>query len=642
MANTLHHRGPDDGGSWADDKSGIAFGFRRLSIVDLSPAGHQPMDSHSERYVLVFNGEIYNAPVLREELRRRNTITFRGHSDTEVMLACFDAWGIAPSVVRFNGMFAFAVWDRQERLLYLYRDRFGEKPLYYGWAGSTLLFGSELKALRAYPEFQPEIDRDALALLLRHNCIPAPYSIYKSVRKLPPATFLRISEKSGSDGDPEPYWSVASVVESGLSNPLLLNPQEIIEQLDSVLRDSVRMRMLADVPLGAFLSGGIDSSTVVALMQAQSSRPIRTFSIGLEESGYNEAADAKSVAAHLQTDHTEFYVTPAEALAVIPRLPSLYDEPFADSSQVPTFLVAQLARQYVTVGLSGDGGDEVFGGYNRYTWIRRIWKAIGWAPEAVRKAASAAIAAISPGGWDDVFNRFSPVLPRAFRQRMPGDRMHKMAGIMAASSPHTMYEMLCSHWLSPTRVVLDSHEPETKLNKSNHHSDAIDLTARMMCLDATTYLPDDILTKLDRASMAASLEARVPLLDPNLVEFAWRIPLSMKIRDGQGKWILRQLLYRYVPGKLVDRAKMGFGIPLDVWLRGALRNWAESLLDERRLKSEGFLDPAPIREKWTEHLSGRHNWQYHLWDILMFQAWLEETRSDRSDLERAAGVVAAA
>jgi asparagine synthase (glutamine-hydrolysing) len=626
MVNTLHHRGPDDDGHWADNEAGIAFGFRRLSIVDLSPAGHQPMVSRSGRYVLVFNGEIYNAEDLRDELGHKDVLQFRGHSDTEVMLACFDAWDVTPSVARFNGMFAFVVWDRREHLLYLFRDRLGEKPLYYCWMGATLIFGSELKALRAHPEFQPEIDRDALTLLLRHNCIPAPYSIYKSVQKLPAASFLCVSATSGLNVNPVPYWSMKEVVDAGLRAPLLLGERETVEQLDSVLRKSVKMRMLGDVPIGAFLSGGIDSSMVVALMQAQSSRSVRTFSIGFEESGYNEAAEAKSVASYLRTDHTELYVTAAEAVAVIPRLPYLYDEPFADSSQIPTFLVAQLARQSVTVCLSGDGGDEVFGGYNRYSWISRIWKTIGWMPESLRKAASSAITSISSDRWERALSSLGPALPSGLKQRMPGDRVHKLACIMGASSPQMMYKMLCSHWLKPERIVVNSNEPKTRLTEANQSSDLTDLTAQMMYLDTITYLTDDILTKLDRATMAVSLEARVPLLDHELVEFAWRIPLSLKICGGQGKHILRQVLYRYIPRKVVERPKMGFGIPLGSWLRGALRDWAESLLDATRLKNEGYFSPEPIREKWKEHLSGTRNWQHHLWDILMFQAWLEETK----------------
>jgi asparagine synthase (glutamine-hydrolysing) len=415
------------------------------------------------------------------------------------------------------------------------------------------------------------------------------------------------------------------VVEAGIDKPLVLDQREMIERLDSVLRDSVKLRMLADVPLGAFLSGGIDSSAIVALMQAQSTRPVRTFTIGLEEPGYNEAADAKSVATYLHTDHMEFYVTPAEALAVIPRLPCLYDEPFADSSQIPTFLVAQLARQHVTVGVSGDGGDEVFGGYNRYTWPGRIWKSIGWMPEPLRSIASTAIRAISPKTWDKAFSKLNFVLPAAFRQRMPGDRLHKMASILAATDPQTMYRTLCSHWLVPESVVLNSVEPQTVLS-SNHRTPLISFTAEMMYLDAMTYLPNDILTKLDRATMAVGLEARLPYLDHHVVEFAWRIPASTKIRHGQGKWILRQVLYRYIPKELDERPKMGFGIPLDSWLRGPLCDWAESLLDASRLRSEGFFNPEPIREKWEEHLSGKRNWQYHLWDVLMFQAWLEQNR----------------
>jgi asparagine synthase (glutamine-hydrolysing) len=622
MAQTLRHRGPDDSGAWADAAFGIALGFRRLSIIDLSPAGHQPMQSASGRYTIVFNGEIYNYSDLRNELDR----PWRGHSDTEVMLAGFEEWGVEATVRRLNGMFAFALWDAQERTLFLSRDRLGEKPLYYGWLGGTFLFASELKALRAHPAFQADLDRDALALSLRHNCIPAPYSIYRNVRKLPPATLLKV--KAGDrDSQPVPYWSLREAAERGVREPFTGSDAEALEQLDRLLRDAVRIRMISDVPLGAFLSGGIDSSTIVALMQVQSDRPVRTFSIGLREASYNEAADAQAVARHLGTEHTEFYVTPAEALAVIPHLPEYYDEPFADSSQIPTSLVARLARQYVTVGLSGDGGDEFFGGYNRYTWTRKLWKNIGWLPGPLRRGMAGAVSSVSPQAWDSFFSAAGPVLPRSFRQRTPGDRLHKLAGALGSSDIAAMYISFASHWTEPDRLVLGATEPPTLLTRAADRPVLSDPIQQMMYFDAMTYLPDDILVKVDRATMAHSLEGRIPFLDHRLVEFAWTLPLPMKVRDGQGKWLLRQLLYRHVPPALVDRPKFGFGIPIDSWLRNDLRDWAEALLDESRLRREGFFNPAPIREKWAEHLSGRRNWQHHLWDVLMFQSWLEHTHA---------------
>ena len=625
MTKTLVHRGPDHGDVWVDSEAGIALGHRRLSILDLSPQGHQPMISNSGRYVIAFNGEIYNHRKLRKELEKENAApAWKGHSDTEVMLAAFDMWGVEDSLPRLNGMFAFGLWDRQEHILHLSRDRFGEKPLYYGWMGDAFLFGSELKALKAHPAWRGEVDRGALALFMRHNYIPAPYSIYHGIFKLLPSHLLSLPWRGRRRElpQPRPYWSAREVVEEGVRHPFAGNDVEAIESLNGLLRDAVAMRMEADVPLGAFLSGGIDSSTVVALMQAQSVRPVRTFSIGFHEAGYNEAEHAKLVARHLGTEHTEFYVTPEEAMAVIPRLPSLYDEPFADSSQIPTFLVSKMTRCHVTVALSGDAGDELFGGYNRYSWGREIWNKIGWMPKPARAAMASGITVIPPQGWDKLLEMIGPVLPRRLRATVPGDKLHKLAGILACLSPEEMYRGLVSHWL-PESVVLGASEPPTALTDHAQWADVSNFTQSMMFFDLVSYLPDDILVKVDRASMGVSLEARVPLLDHRVVEFAWRLPLTMKIRDGQDKWILRQVLYKYVPKDLIERPKMGFGVPIDAWLRGPLRDWSENLLDEARLKREGFFEAEPIRVKWREHLSGRRNWAYHLWDVLMYQAWLE-------------------
>lgn len=625
MVHTLVHRGPDDSGTWVDAETRIALGHRRLAIVDLSPEGHQPMVSVDGRYVIVFNGEIYNFLELRRQLEQLGH-RFRGHSDTEVMLAAFSQWGLDTAVKSFNGMFAFALWDKQERVLHLGRDRLGEKPLYYTWLGQTFLFASELKALTAYPNFNPEINRDALALYLRHNYIPAPYSIYQGVYKLPPACVLTVPVGKAT-AQPVPYWSVKSIAEAGITHPFTGSETAAIAQLDSLLRDAVSLRMVADVPLGAFLSGGVDSSTVVALMQAQSNQPVKTFSIGFYEDSYNEAKYAKAVAQHLGTDHTELYVTPAEAIAVIPKLPALYDEPFADSSQIPTFLVAQLARQHVTVSLSGDGGDELFAGYNRYFWGRRIWQQIGWIPYPLRNAAARVLMVRSPQSWNHTFANLQPVLPKSLKQQNPGDKLHKLAEVLAVESPEAMYKGLVSHWKDPEAVVTGSFEPITTLNDSQGWANLPDFTQRMIYLDTVTYLPDDILVKVDRATMGVSLEARVPLLDHRIVEFAWQIPLSMKIHKGQGKWLLRQVLYKYVPPSLIERPKMGFGVPIDNWLRSSLRDWAEALLSEQRLRQEGFFNPLPIRQKWAEHLSGDRNWQYYLWNVLMFQAWLDENKN---------------
>ncbi|WP_414585247.1 asparagine synthase (glutamine-hydrolyzing) [Scytonema sp. PCC 10023] len=622
MSHALYHRGPDNGGIWIDTENGIALGHRRLAIIDISPEGHQPMVSGNGRYAIVFNGEIYNFLELRRDLEKLGH-HFRGHSDTEVMLASFSQWGVFEAIKHFNGMFAFALWDRQERVLHLGRDRLGEKPLYYGWCGNTFLFASELKALKAHPDFHPEINRDALALFLRYSCVPTPYSIYQGIYKLPPGCVLTWNGVN-THPKPVPYWSAKEAAELGTAKPFTGSEQEAVAEMEALLREAVGLRMVADVPLGAFLSGGIDSSTVVALMQAQSSQPVKTFTIGFHEKAYNEAEHAKAVAQHLGTNHTELYLTPEDTLAVIPKLPVLYDEPFSDPSQIPTFLVSQLARQHVTVSLSGDGGDELFGGYNRYFWGRSIWQKIGWMPKSLRQIAAHGLTSLSPQTWDRVFTNFGAVLPAKLRYSTVGDHLHKLAGVLAVSDPEAMYASLVSHWKEPEAIVIGSCEPITAVSDRQCWPQLPDYTQRMMYLDTVTYLPDDILVKVDRASMGVSLEGRIPLLDHRIVEFAWRIPLSMKIRNGQGKWLLRQILYKYVPQELIERPKMGFGVPIDSWLRGPLREWAEDLLDESRLHQQGFLNPKPIQQKWKEHISGDRNWQYYLWDVLMFQAWLDK------------------
>lgn len=629
MADALVHRGPDDAGVWVDAAAGVALGHRRLAILDLSPAGHQPMVSASGRYVIAFNGEIYNHLELRAELEKVGagttaSLSFRGHSDTETLLATIEAWGIEETLRRCVGMFALALWDRQARTLTLARDRLGEKPLYYGWQDGVFLFGSELKALRAHPTFVGDIDRGALALFFRHNYVPAPYSIYQGIHKLPPGTYLTVTEpqaRARQMGEPVAYWSFAQAVAEGQRAPFAGTDAEAVDEAERLLRQAVAAQMVADVPLGAFLSGGIDSSTVVALMQAQSSRPVKTFTIGFHEGEYNEAQHAAAVARHLGTDHTELYVTPEQAMAVIPRLPTLYDEPFADSSQIPTYLVAQLARQHVTVSLSGDGGDELFGGYNRYFWAQTLWRRLGWMPRTLRTAAAGALTAVSPAGWNRLFGLAGALVPRRLRYANPGDKVHKLAAVLATQGPEAIYHRLVSHWDAPQTLVLGASEPSTVLTDAARWPPVRDFRERMMALDTLSYLPDDILVKVDRAAMGVSLETRVPLLDHRVVEFAWRLPLSMKIRAVQGKWLLRQVLYRYVPQTMIERPKMSFGVPIDHWLRGPLRDWAEDLLDEQRLREAGYLDPAPVRRLWAEHLSGARNWQYHLWDVLMWEAW---------------------
>lgn len=623
MATSLAYRGPDDSGTWINEESGIAIAHRRLSIVDLSPLGHQPMHSVGGRYVIVFNGEIYNFVELRQDLTELGH-SFRGGSDTEVILASVLQWGIEAAVQRFRGMFAFALWDRAMNELYLVRDRVGEKPLYYGWIDQAFVFASELKALQRHPNWKGNIDRDALALFMRYNCIPAPYSIYRGIYKLLPGTILKL-ETASQYSEPIPYWSAKSVVEFGMTNPIECSDADAIVKLDDLLRDAVRSQMVADVPLGAFLSGGVDSSTIVALMQAQSNRPIKTFSIGFHEIDYNEASYAEAVAEHLGTDHTQHYVTVNEAIAVIPKLPQLYDEPFADSSQIPTFLVSQLAKQKVTVSLSGDAGDELFGGYNRYVWGEKIRRKIAPLPKEIRQILAQVLTSQSPTTWNRHFEILGAILPSAYKVSLPGEKIHKLAQTLAMPDADSFYKSLVSHWKDPTALVLNSIEPiepPISLGNTQLWSNRISFAEHMMYLDLVTYLPNDILTKVDRASMGVSLESRVPFLDHRVIEFAWQLPLSLKIRQENNKWILRQVLYQYVPRQLIERPKMGFSVPIDQWLRSQLRDWAEDLLDKNCLDQGGFLNSSLIRQKWAEHLSGQHNWQYLLWNVLMFQSWL--------------------
>jgi asparagine synthase (glutamine-hydrolysing) len=626
MANALSHRGPDDHGVWADPETGVALGHRRLSILDLSPAGHQPMLSSNGRFVISYNGEIYNFEEIRQELLKANPSPgFRGHSDTEVMLAAFEQWGIEPSLQRMNGMFAFALWDRNERTLILARDRLGEKPLYYGAAGAAFLFASELKAFLQHPAFAAEIDRDALGRYLQFSCVPAPYSIYRGIHKLLPGTILRCRN---GEVRISTFWSVLACLEGAASRPFEGSETDAIAELDRLLRDAVRMRMHADVPLGAFLSGGIDSSLIVALMQAQSKSPVQTFTIGFHDPAYDEAPDAQAVARHLGTEHTELYATPAEAIGLVSRLPEMYDEPFADSSQLPTLLISHLARQHVTVSLSGDGGDEVFGGYNRYTFGTRLWNWLRRTPKVLRRLSATAITGIEPQNWESIFDLLRPVLHAGLSQRNPGYKLHQLAHLLSAADRQDMYVKMVSHWLPSERAVREAVSDSPRRFSEQEQLALPSFALQAMYLDTITYLPNDILAKVDRATMAFGLENRTPYLDHRVVEFAWRLPLEMKVRPYCGKWILRQVLQRYVPSGLTERPKMGFGVPLDGWLRTSLRDWAEALLDPKRMDQEGFFNSAVIRKKWDAHQEGRGNWQYHLWDVLMFQSWLE-SQSER-------------
>lgn len=618
MMDALSHRGPDDDGYWIDDNYGVVLGHRRLSILDLSQEGYQPMLSACDRYVLVFNGEIYNFIELRKELELLGH-RFRGHSDTEIMLAAISQWGLENAVTKFNGMFAFALWDKKERLLHLVRDRIGIKPLYYGWNNGVFLFGSELKAIRLHPCFDANIDRNNLALYFQYGYIPAPYSIYENIFKLLPGAILTINPlEKNILSEPVLYWSAKKIVQQSCLN---ISEQDAVQQLTGILSDAVKLRMVADVPLGTFLSGGIDSSLVTALMQAHSHRSVKTFSIGFAEDQYNEAHYAKAIAEHLKTDHTELYVSSEDAMNVIPKLPFLYDEPFADSSQIPTFLVSQLARQKVVVSLSGDGGDELFAGYNRYFWGKNIWNKIKFCPKFICKPAAAILHSISPEHWDKFFKMCANVLPKNLNVCLPGDKLHKLANILSSKNTDILYQQLISIWYNSCNLVNASFiGAENNLYQKISN---LDFTKQMMYWDLVRYLPDDILTKVDRASMGVGLEARVPLLDHRVVEFAWSLPLSMNIKHGQGKQILRKILYQHVPKSLIERPKMGFGVPIGHWLRGPLKGWAENLINKKRLLQEGYLNADLITHKWKMHLSGKANWQYHLWSVLMFQSWLD-------------------
>jgi asparagine synthase (glutamine-hydrolysing) len=623
MAEALRHRGPDDEGLWHDPEAGVGLAFRRLAVLDLSAEGHQPMLSASGRFVIAYNGEVYNFQALAAELASAGT-QFRGHSDTEVMLAAIETWGLTAAVSRFVGMFAFALWDRTDRRLHLVRDRIGIKPIYWGWSRGTLLFGSELTALRRHPSFAASLDRSAVASFLRFSFVPAPYAIFEGFRKLEPGcirTFDLSAPERGGEGRLAPYWTLAGAASHGLAHPFEGDEREAVDELERRLKESVALRMIADVPLGAFLSGGIDSSLVVALMQAQATGRVRTFTIGFEEKEYDESAFARDVAARLGTEHTERIVTADEALAAVPRIAALFDEPFADSSQVPTLLVCELARAHVTVSLSGDGGDELFAGYKRYALFEDLRRSLGRLPQSVRKPLAAITGAVPVGAANRLFALADPWIRRYGSGGAAGDKLRKLAELLELPDEGALYAHLLSHWKAPERLVVGAAERPRLADRADRPAGFRDAIHPLMFDDTLSYLPDDILVKVDRTSMSVGLEARVPILDHRVVEFAWRLPLSLKRTRGGTKWALRQVLYRHLPKELVERPKMGFGLPIDVWLRGPLRAWAEDLLSASRLRRDGLLDPAPIREKWGEHLSGRRNWQYYLWDVLVLQAW---------------------
>ncbi len=618
MSAALTRRGPDDHGQWQDPDLPLLFGHRRLSVIDLSAEGHQPMASSSGRYVITYNGEIYNFQELSIELEALGA-HFHGRSDTEIMLAAFDQWGINQALQKLNGMFAFALWDREARQLHLIRDRLGKKPLYMGWAGKTLIFGSELKALRAHPDFKASINRQALTLYMRYGYVPPPHSIYENVWQLPAGCRMALDLsklKTGSDvsASIEPYWHHPRVVSEARQKQKPLSDAQAIEDFENLLTESVRKRMISDVPLGAFLSGGIDSSAVVALMQSLSERPVKTFSIGFHEAGFDEAQYAKAIAQHLGTEHHELYLKPQDAQDVIPQLPEIYDEPFADVSQIPTLMVSRFAREHVTVALSGDGGDEMLGGYLRHYTVPELWKRVGWLPLFMRRAMSGGITALKAESW----NRLVPQHPQF------GERIYKVAELLPQTGAEDVYKHLISRFHDPAALVLQGSEPVIPLLDPDWQPGGLNFAERMMYGDALSYLPGDILTKLDRASMAASLEARAPLLDSQIFEYVWSLPLKMKIRDGQGKWLLRQVLKNHIPAELFNRPKQGFTVPIGDWLRDPLKDWAENLLDENRLTQESYLDAKTIRGLWSEHQKGQGRHTDKLWTVLMFQSWLKK------------------
>lgn len=620
MTDAIANRGPDDSGAWVDEASGVALGHRRLAIVDLSPAGHQPMTSASERYVLVYNGEVYNHIDLRGELEAAGEArAWRGHSDTEVLLASFERWGVPGALARVNGMFALAVWDRSSETLILARDRVGEKPLFYGRAGDTFVFGSELKALTAHPRFERTVNKEALALYLRYNYVPSPHCIWDGVRKLPPGHYVEVGDQGAQVGEPVSYWDFRKIASDGAARPLADTP-ELVDDLEILLMDAVGRQMGADVPLGAFLSGGIDSSLIVSLMQAQSQQPVRTFTIGFNEVEYNEAGHAKAVANHLGTRHTELYVSATNALAVVPRLASMWDEPFSDSSQIPTYLVSAMTREHVTVSLSGDGGDELFGGYNRYNVGMKLWRGGQRAPRPLRRAVAAA--AVNPAGLTAV-NAAARWLPARLKPLGLADRLHKVGDLLGEDTIEGVYRRLTSSGMDPDRILQGGWQEAAGGPSA---SDWPDVRQFMMYTDTLTYLPDDVLVKVDRASMAVSLEARAPFLDHRVVEYAWRLPMSAKIRGGVSKHILREILARHVPRSLTERPKMGFAIPVGQWLRGPLRPWAEDLLRDDRVARDGFFRPAAVSALWRDYLAGKTGLQGRLWSLLMFQAWWAENQ----------------
>ena len=618
MAKAINHRGPDDRGTWADEETGIGLAHARLSILDLSSAGHQPMHSVSKNFVMVFNGEIYNHNFLRTELESIAHRNWLGHSDTETLLVAIEQWGLDKTLKKSKGMFAIALWDKRNKNLSLACDRIGEKPVYYGWINNQFVFASELKSIKKFPKFRNPIDRSSLALFLRFNSIPAPHSIYQDIYKIEPGQIIQLHADS-KKVKIHTFWSIEEVYKKGSMSQFSGTPKEAVNQLEVVISNAVSSQMQSDVPLGAFLSGGIDSSTIVALMQSQSNLQVNTFTIGFNAKEYDEAKHAQMVAKHLGTNHFDMYVSERDALNIIPKLPYIYDEPFADSSQIPTYLVSKFAKQEVTVAHSGDAGDELFGGYNRYVFTEKMFSKIMKTPMLIRQLMSKAIYTMSEERWNSLLNG---LLSKRFAD--VGHKLYKVANVLPAKSIRDMHFQLVSQIQNPSDWLINTGEYKTILNDDTERFIELNPIEQMMAYDLITYLPTDILTKIDRAAMAVSLETRVPFLDPDVIAFSASLPMEFKIRNGVTKWALREVLYKYVPKDLIERPKMGFGVPLAEWLRGPLQEWAESLLDEKRLYQEGFFDVEFVRNKWLEHLSGKRNWHHQLWNVLMFQAWLEQ------------------
>ena len=620
MTDSIKHRGPNDSGSWNSLLDGIFLGHRRLSILDLSEAGHQPMESSNDRYVIAFNGEIYNHLQIRSEIEKIDkNISWKGHSDTETILCAFEIFGIETSIKKFIGMFAFSLWDKKNKVLTLVRDRLGEKPMYYGWQktthGKVFLFGSELKALKSFPNIDLRVDRGSLSLFLKHAYIPNPYSIYEDIFSLEPGQILQVSQLNKEPIISE-YWNASEIIKKGSTQEYKRTPKQAVKDLKNLLRNTIKSQMISDVPLGAFLSGGIDSSSVVSIMQEQSSMPVKTFTIGFNEQGFDEAKYAKSIAEHLGTDHTELYINANDALKVIPDMHSIYCEPFADPTQIPNFIVSKLANKDVTVALSGDGGDELFGGYSRYDHINRIWKNINYFPLITRNLISKILK--YPLKEKSIYTKYrSETLTNLSKKIISG------TNLIESETIHKLYLHVITQIPFPEEVVHGGYLKETKLDNLKPNFGDISNLEKMMATDTINYLPDDILTKVDRAAMKTSLETRVPFLDHNIVEFAWKLPISFKVKDGESKWLLHQILKDFLPESLTKREKMGFSVPIHKWIRGPLKEWCEELLNKDRLKSEGFFDEEIVSNKWEEHLSGKVNNITFLWPILMFQSWLE-------------------